>query len=127
MVKGKLGPLNVYPAPVAVAWVTVTLAPPVLVMTRDLLCVLPTCRLPKLKLVGVAVSCPNVVSELPTPATRMAAVSFFLVPCTSCTACCSSRSKLETGATRDAVACAETFPLRVPPALGAKTTLKFNP
>ena len=64
MVSGKLGPLNVYPAPLAVAWVMVTLAVPVLVMSRGLLCVLPTSGLPKLKLAGAAVIWPKVVPGL---------------------------------------------------------------
>lgn len=57
-VKGKLRPLTLNPAPVAVACEIVTLEPPELVTVSDRVELLPICTLPKLRLEGFAVSDP---------------------------------------------------------------------
>jgi hypothetical protein len=46
------------PVPLAVAAEMVTVVPPVLVMVSDKFALLPTCTLPKARLVGLAVSVP---------------------------------------------------------------------
>jgi len=55
-VKGKDSPLKLNPVPLAVAAEIVRLDPPVLVSVSDKVVLLPTWTLPKLRLVGLAVS-----------------------------------------------------------------------
>ncbi len=55
-VRGRLRPVMLKPAPVAVACEIVTLVPPELVRVSERLLLLPTWTLPKLRLAGFAVS-----------------------------------------------------------------------
>lgn len=57
-------PLNVNPVPLIPTWEIVTVDPPVLVTVSDRDCLLLTCTLPKLRLVGFA---PNAPSANPVP------------------------------------------------------------
>ena len=59
-VKGKVSPLKLNPAPLALAAEIVRLDPPVLVSVSDELALLPTCTLPNETLVGVGVKVPGV-------------------------------------------------------------------
>ncbi len=59
-VAGKVSPVTVKPAPVTLACEIVTLDPPVLVSASGRLVLLPTCTLPKDKLVGLADRVPAV-------------------------------------------------------------------
>ena len=65
-VKGRLSPLRLKPAPVVVAWLTVTAVLLVLARAAEAVWVAPTCSLPKLRLEGAAASCPLVI---PAPET----------------------------------------------------------
>ncbi len=65
-VKGRLSPLRLKPAPVIVAWLTVTAVLLVLARAAEAVWVAPTCTLPKLRLKGAATSCPVVI---PAPET----------------------------------------------------------
>jgi hypothetical protein len=51
-VTGVAIPLKVNPVPLTPTFEIVTLVPPVLVTVSDSVCFVPTCTLPKLKLVG---------------------------------------------------------------------------
>ena len=59
-VTGRLKPLVLKPAPVVVAWVMVTLKPPLLVRVSESVELLLICTLPKLRLVGLADNDPGV-------------------------------------------------------------------
>jgi hypothetical protein len=59
-VKGTLMPLTLKPAPLALTWEIVTLAPPEFVSVSDRVLLLLVCTLPKLKLAGLGVSWPGV-------------------------------------------------------------------
>jgi hypothetical protein len=63
---GKLSPVTLNPLPVTLACVTVTLELPELVKVSDRVVLLPICTLPKLRLEGVARSCPVMI---PAPET----------------------------------------------------------
>jgi hypothetical protein len=80
-----------------VAWAMVTLEPPELVKVSDSVWLLPTCTLPKLRLVAVAVSDPGVTPE---PESGTVKVGF------------------------DALLVIERLPLADPPVVGVKVTLK---
>src|SRR5882672_211406 len=67
-VVGKASPVTENPAPVTFACEMVTFAPPVLVSVSDRLALLPTCTLPKDRLVGLADSAPALT---PVPETAM--------------------------------------------------------
>jgi hypothetical protein len=60
---GRLKPLTLNPAPVALAWAMVTLEPPELVKLSDSVWLLPTWTLPKVRLLAVAASDPGVTPE----------------------------------------------------------------
>jgi hypothetical protein len=77
--------------------VIVTLDPPELVRVSDKVWLLPTCTLPKLRLVAVAVSDPGAA---PVPESGTFTVGF------------------------DALLVMERFPLADPPAVGVNVTLK---
>lgn len=123
-VMGKLGPLKEYPGPVAVAWLMVTLPLPVFVITKGLLCELPTSGLPKLKLVGAADNCPDVVADpldsTPVPAKAMVATSLCVE------AADGVEPRKELAGTRETAALTVRFPLRPPLAWGVKTTLEVT-
>jgi hypothetical protein len=72
-VKGKVNPLKLNPAPLALAAETVRLDPPVLVSVSDKLELLPTCTLPNARLVGFAVNVPCVT---PVPVSGMLRFGF---------------------------------------------------
>jgi len=55
---GKLKPLMLNPEPVICAAEIVRLDPPELLRVSDSVCEAPTCTLPKLRLAGLAESCP---------------------------------------------------------------------
>ena len=59
---GRFIPLMVNPAPLALALDTVTLEPPELVSTSDVLLVVPTGTAPKLMLAGLGVNPPGLVA-----------------------------------------------------------------
>lgn len=98
-VKGKLRPVMLKPVPVAVAAVMVMLVPPELVSVSESVCVLFNCTLPKLRLDGFAVSAP---AASPVPVSGMLSEEF---------------EALEVNA---------TFPLALPPVVGAKVTVKLD-
>ena len=65
---GTGSPLTLKPEPVKVSWEIVALAVPVLVTIRGSAVVVPIVTLPKLRLLGFGVSCPDpVVAETVTP------------------------------------------------------------
>ena len=97
-VTGKLRPLTLNPAPVAVDCEMVTLVPPELVSVSEKVELLPICTLPKLWLDGFAASDP---AETPLPERGMFKVGF------------------------DASLRMAMLPVTDPVACGAKTTLKF--
>ena len=72
-VVGRASPVTEKPAPVTLACEIVTLTPPVLVSVSDKLALLPTCTLPKDRLVGLAERVPAVT---PVPETGMFSVGF---------------------------------------------------
>jgi hypothetical protein len=72
-VKGKVSPLKLNPLPLAAAAEIARLDPPVLVSVSDKLELLPTCTLPKARLVGFAVSDPCVT---PAPESGMLKLGF---------------------------------------------------
>jgi hypothetical protein len=96
-VKGKVSPLKLNLVPLAVAAEIVRFDPPVLVRVPDKFALLPTCTLPKARLVGFAVSVPGVT---PVPENGML--------------------KLES----EAVEVMLTLPLELPGDLGANVTEK---
>jgi hypothetical protein len=59
---GRVNPLMLKPAPVAVACVIVTVVPPEFVMVAGWLWLLPTCTLPKPRLVGATAKAPGAVA-----------------------------------------------------------------
>lgn len=63
-VTGRLSPDRLNPVPEAEAWVMVRLVPPLLVKVSYSVALLPTCTFPKLRLLGLSVSCP---AEPPLP------------------------------------------------------------
>ena len=65
-VNGKVNPLRLNPVPVTLAWLTVIVVPPELVIVTSWVWVAPTCTFPKLTLAGVAASCPAMI---PVPET----------------------------------------------------------
>jgi hypothetical protein len=67
---GRFKPLRLNPAPVATAWDTVMLAPPLFVKLAGWLCFVPIATLPKFKVAGLAVKAPGVVPVPVTPAVR---------------------------------------------------------
>jgi hypothetical protein len=81
-----------------VAALMVTLEPPELVKVSESVWLLPTCTLPKLRLVAVAVSDPGVT---PVPESGILNVGF------------------------DALLVTERLPLADPPVVGVKVTLKL--
>ena len=96
-VRGKVNPLMEKAAPLPFACEMVTAEPPVLVRVSDKFALLPTCTLPKARLVGFAVSVPGVT---PVPENGML--------------------KLES----EAVEVMLTLPLELPGDLGANVTEK---
>lgn len=56
---GRVSPVMLNPAPVAVACVIVTVAPPEFVMLAGWLWLLPTCTVPKPRLVGATAKAPG--------------------------------------------------------------------
>jgi hypothetical protein len=94
-VTGTDSPLTKKPAPLTLACEMVTAVPPVLVRVPDLLALLPTCTLPKARLVGVAVNCPGA-----TPVPEIG----------------------RTTSLEESVANV-TFPVKFPPEVGANATL----
>lgn len=56
---GRVSPVRENPAPLRLAAEMVTVGPPVLVRVSERFVLLPTCTLPKARLVGVAVSVPG--------------------------------------------------------------------
>lgn len=97
-VVGKVRPLTEYPVPVTLAWEMVTVAPPVLVTVSDLLPGLPTCTLPKARVVGFADKDPGAT---PVPERPILSGEFAF----------------------DVMA---RFPLTAPAAVGTNTTLKLT-
>jgi hypothetical protein len=95
---GRLIPVTLKAAPVAVTAKMVTLLPPVLVRVSDRVCVLPTVTLPKLRLPSFGASTPGVV---PLPLKGMVFVGFFAL---------------------DEIV---TLPLVTPPVVGLKATPKL--
>lgn len=75
-VSGVVIPLTLNPVPVIPTWVTETLVVPVFVMVSDSLAVLPVFTLPKLRLVGFALSAPGVA---PVPESDTVNVGFVAV------------------------------------------------
>src|SRR5439155_822090 len=113
-VVGKLKPLNVYPLPLALAWLIVTLVPPEFVRVAESVCVVPVWTFPKLRLAGVAASCPPVI---PVPETGTVTVELVFVPdnpppCPFPLCPCVETTKAS-----------EILPLSGPPAGGVKLTL----
>jgi hypothetical protein len=97
-VTGAVIPVRLNPAPLVIAtWEMVKLAPPVFVTVSDRVCLLPTCTVPKLKLVGLEVRGP---AAAPVPDRAMFNVGF------------------------DAVELIVMVPLAAPAAVGANETLK---
>jgi len=72
-VNGKVSPVRLNPVPVMLACVTVRLEPPELVSVSDSVWLLPTWTLPKLRLLAVAVSDPDVT---PAPDSGMLRLGF---------------------------------------------------
>jgi hypothetical protein len=66
-------PVNVNPVPLIPTFEIVTLVPPVLVTVSDNVCFVPTCTLPKLRLVGFD---PNVPAATPVPESGIVKVGF---------------------------------------------------
>ena len=98
-VRGRFKPVMLNPEPVMLAWEMVTLEPPELVRVSDRVELLPTCRLPKLMLEGLALSAPAVA---PAPESETRSVEF------------------------DALLVTERYPLAAPPDWGANITLKVT-
>ena len=95
--RGKVKPLTENTDPVKFAWEMVIVDPPVLVSVSDKFALLPTCTLPKARLVGFAVSVP---CAAPVPERGML--------------------KLES----EPVEVTLTLPLAAPLAVGEKSTVK---
>jgi len=74
-VTGVAIPLKLNPVPLAPTWEIVTLDPPVFVTVSDKVCLLPTCTLPKLRLLGFDPSAPT---ETPLPESAMLKFGFEL-------------------------------------------------
>src|SRR5438445_3774522 len=72
-VVGKLKPLNVYPLPLALAWLIVTLVPPEFVRVAESVLLVPVWTLPKIRLAGLESSDPGVTA---VAATRILSVAF---------------------------------------------------
>jgi len=72
-VTGRFKPVRLNPEPVMLPWEMVTLEPPELVSVSDRVELLPTCRLPKLMLEGLALSPPAVA---PAPDSETCSVEF---------------------------------------------------
>ena len=71
--RGRVKPLMENPVPLTVAAEMVTVDPPVLVRVSERFVLLPTCRLPKARLVGVAVRVPGAT---PVPESAMLRLGF---------------------------------------------------
>jgi hypothetical protein len=71
--RGRVNPLMEKPVPLTVAAEMVTVDPPVLVRVSERFVLLPTCRLPKARLVGLAVSVPWAT---PVPESAMLRLGF---------------------------------------------------
>ena len=93
---GTVIPLKENPVPLTVAWLILTVVPPVLVTVSEAVCWLPTFTLPKASLDGLLVSCP---AAIPVPDNGIVSVGF---------------EPLEVRV---------TFPLAEPVACGAKATV----
>ena len=70
---GTVIPLRLNPVPLTVAWVILTLVPPVLVTVSEAVCWLPTVTLPKVSLDGLLDSCP---AAIPVPDSGIVSVEF---------------------------------------------------
>ena len=70
---GAVIPLRLNPVPPTVAWVILTLVPPVFVTVSEAVCWLPTATLPKASLDGLLVSCP---AAIPVPDSGIVSVGF---------------------------------------------------
>ena len=97
-VNGTVRPLRLNPDPLTVAWLILTLLPPVLVIVSEAVCWLPTFTLPKFSLDGLLVSCPGAT---PVPESGIVSVGFAPLELTV------------------------TLPLEEPVACGAKDTVKL--
>ncbi len=82
-VSGAASPLMLKPAPLTLACEIVTLDPPEFVKLADCDWLLPTCTLPKLKLAGLATSCPGAipVPERATVMAEMGSLAAVPLPC----------------------------------------------
>lgn len=97
-VVGKLKPLNVYPLPLALAWLIVTLVPPEFVRVAESVWLVPVWTLPKERLEGFETSDPGVTAVAES---RILSVGFV-----------ASLARL-------------MLPLTVPATCGAKVTVKL--
>ena len=111
MASGKVRPLILTPAPVAIACEMVALVPPEFVKVTVWLCVFPSVTLPKATLVGKMASCPV---EVPSPATGSEA----LVDVEE-----DSEDPEEALSVSEAVPLTVTLPLVDPEVLGANVTV----
>jgi hypothetical protein len=96
-VNGRLSPVKLYPLPLALAWLIVTLVPPEFVSVAESVWLVPVCTFPKARLEGFETSDPGVI---PVAASAMARDGFV------------------------ASLAMVTLPLTVPADCGAKMTLK---
>jgi hypothetical protein len=76
---GRVRPPTLYPLPVKLAWVTITLEPPVLLKLAGKLWVLPVCTDPKLKLEGVTVNALGATAVTESGRARVASLAFELM------------------------------------------------
>ena len=96
-VNGRLSPLKLYPLPLALAWLIVTLDPPDFVSVADSVWLVPFCTFPKARLEGFETSEPGVIPVAESAMPRDGFVASLAMV---------------------------TLPLTVPAACGAKVTLK---